>query len=92
LPPSCAATGICGGGCSSCRPVAAGARAVLDATGVTDRCEGVAGDFFHAVPADADCYVLANVLHDWADTKAAEILATCRNAMTSTAGYESSNA
>jgi SAM-dependent methyltransferase len=62
--------------------VAAGAKATLDAAGVTDRCKVVAGDFFHAVPADADCYVLANVLHDWHDTKAAEILASCRNAMT----------
>ena len=62
--------------------VATGARAVLDAAGVTDRCTVVAGDFFQAVPADADCYVLANVLHDWDDTKAAEILASCRTAMT----------
>ena len=62
--------------------VAAGARAVLDAAGVTGRCQVVAGDFFHAVPAGADCYMLANVLHDWDDTKAAEILANCRTAMT----------
>src|SRR5215469_16956152 len=62
--------------------VAAGASAVLDAAGVTDRYKVVPGDFFHAVPADADCYVLANVLHDWDDTKAAEILASCCNAMT----------
>jgi hypothetical protein len=62
--------------------VAAGARAVLDAAGVTGRCQVVAGDFFHAVPAGADCYMLANVLHDWDDTKAAEILASCRTAMT----------
>jgi hypothetical protein len=40
------------------------------------------GDFFRAVPAGADCYLLANVLHDWDDTKAAEILASCRNAVT----------
>jgi len=62
--------------------VAAGAKAVLDAAGVTDRCEVIAGDFFHAVPAGADCYVLANVLHDWDDAKAAEILARCRKAVT----------
>jgi SAM-dependent methyltransferase len=62
--------------------VAAGARPVLDAAGVGDRCKVVAGDFFHGVPADADCYMLANVLHDWDDTRAAEILTSCRNAMT----------
>ena len=61
--------------------VAAGARAVLDEAGVTDRCKVIAGDFFHAVPADADCYLLANVLHDWDDIKATEILASCRNSM-----------
>jgi hypothetical protein len=62
--------------------VAAGAKAVLDAAGVTDRCQVVAGDFFDAVPAGADCYVLANVLHDWDDARAARILASCREAMT----------
>ena len=62
--------------------VAAGAKAVLAAAGLTDRCEVVAGDFFHGVPAGADCYLLANVLHDWDDTRAAEILASCRNATT----------
>jgi hypothetical protein len=58
------------------------AKAVLDAAGVTDRCQVVAGDFFDAVPAGADCYVLANVLHDWDDARAARILASCREAMT----------
>lgn len=62
--------------------VAAGAEAVLAAAGVTDRCEIAVGDFFHGVPAGADCYVLANVLHDWDDAKAVEILASCRKAAT----------
>jgi O-methyltransferase domain len=62
--------------------VAAGAQAVLAAAGVMDRCEIAAGDFFRGVPAGADCYLLANVLHDWHDTKAVEILASCRTAMT----------
>jgi hypothetical protein len=62
--------------------VAAGAGAVLAEAGVTDRCEVVAGDFFDGVPAGADCYILANVLHDWDDARAAEILAGCRRAVT----------
>jgi hypothetical protein len=33
------------------------------------------------VVAGADCYVLANVLHDWDDDRAAQILAHCRRAM-----------
>jgi hypothetical protein len=63
--------------------VAASAQAVLAAAGVADRCEVIAGDFFQGVPAGADCYVLANVLHDWDDTTAAQILANCRDAATS---------
>jgi len=62
--------------------VAAGAGAVLAEAGVTNRCEVVAGDFFDGVPAGADCYILANVLHDWDDARAAEILAGCHRAVT----------
>lgn len=46
-----------------------------------DRIRWIAGDFFHEVPAGADTYVLAQVLHDWDDEKAAAILGTCRRAM-----------
>jgi hypothetical protein len=62
--------------------MAAGAEAVLAAAGLMDRCEVVAGDFFQGVPAGADCYLLANVLHDWDDTRAAKILAHCHRAVT----------
>ena len=62
--------------------VAVGAKTVLAAAGISNRCEVAAGDFFQNVPAGADCYLLANVLHDWDDTKAARILANCRNAAT----------
>ena len=41
----------------------------------------VAGDFFEAVPADADAYLLSRVLHDWDDRDAVRILRTCRAAM-----------
>jgi SAM-dependent methyltransferase len=61
--------------------VAARADAVLDATDLGDRCEVLAGDFFEHVPGGADCYVLANVLHDWDDKQAAQILRNCRLAM-----------
>jgi SAM-dependent methyltransferase len=61
--------------------VAARAEAVLDAADLGDRCEVLAGDFFVAVPPGADRYVLANVLHDWDDARAAEILRNCRRAM-----------
>jgi hypothetical protein len=61
--------------------VAPEAREVLGATDVADRCEVVGGDFFDGVPEGADGYILANVLHDWDDTRAVQILNRCRKAM-----------
>src|SRR4029079_13781720 len=57
-----------------------GARAHFDAAGVADRCEFVGGDFFQAVPAGADAYLLKFILHDWEDAKCAQILSSCRAA------------
>lgn len=51
------------------------------AADVVDRCQFVGGDFFEAVPAGFDAYLLKHVIHDWDDTHAARILATCRHAM-----------
>jgi SAM-dependent methyltransferase len=62
-------------------PVAAAAAEVLQAAGVADRCQIVAGDFFQGVPEGVDAYVLANVLHDWDDADSVRILAACRRAM-----------
>jgi O-methyltransferase domain len=61
--------------------VAAAAGPSLEAAGVAGRCAVVAGDFFAGVPAGADRYLLANVLHDWDDDRAAAILDRCREAM-----------
>jgi hypothetical protein len=61
--------------------VSAEAREVLSAAGVSERCEVVTGDFFNAIPTGADAYILANVLHDWDDARAAHILRNCRVAM-----------
>ena len=42
----------------------------------------MAGDFFDRVPRGADCYVLANVLHDWDDQPGnARSWRNCRQAM-----------
>jgi hypothetical protein len=62
--------------------VAARANAVLDAIDLGDRRQILAGDFFENVPEGADCYLLANVLHDWDDAQAGQILRNCRQAMT----------
>jgi hypothetical protein len=61
--------------------VTADAAAVVQAAGVEDRCEIVAGDFFAGVPRNADGYILANVLHNWDDARSVQILAACRHAM-----------
>jgi len=61
--------------------VADRATAVLDAIDIADRCEVLAGDFFERVPEGADRYLLANVLHDWDDLQAVEILRNCRRAL-----------
>ena len=50
------------------------AQGFLKTTGVADRCTGIAGDFFTAVPAGADAYVLSQILHDWEDEQCLTIL------------------
>ncbi|MBO0707084.1 MAG: hypothetical protein J2P43_03535 [Candidatus Dormibacteraeota bacterium] len=61
--------------------VVEGARRALARMGVGDRSEVIPGSFFDAVPAGADAYLLSNILHDWSDDDAVQILATCRAAM-----------
>jgi hypothetical protein len=47
---------------------------------VSARLQTAGGDFFEAVPAGADVYVLAQVLHDWPDEACLLILGACRRA------------
>ncbi len=61
--------------------VAAAATAALAAAGLGDRGRGEPTDFFAAVPAGGDVYVLSNVLHDWDDDEAVAILRTVHAAM-----------
>lgn len=61
--------------------VVAQAAGVLEAAGVAGRCEVRAGDFFDAVPAGGDVYVLKWILHGWGDADAVKILRVCRAAM-----------
>ena len=57
------------------------AESYLAGRGVSDRVELVQGDLFGTIEADADLYVLKNILHDWDDATAAKILANVRAAM-----------
>jgi hypothetical protein len=53
----------------------------LQASGVADRCQIVAGNFFASVPTGCDVYVLKRVLDGWGDGDAVRILRVCRAAM-----------
>lgn len=61
--------------------VAARAETLLDAIDIANRSKVLAGNFFEQVPDRADCYLLANILHDWDDARAIEILRNCRRSM-----------
>jgi precorrin-6B methylase 2 len=50
------------------------AEEALAAAGIADRAAVVGGSIFQRLPAGGDLYVLSNVLHDWGDDKATEIL------------------
>jgi O-methyltransferase domain/IclR helix-turn-helix domain len=53
----------------------------LAAAGLGERCEFVAGDFFTTMPAGADAYFVAHVLHNWDDERAAALLRQIRAAI-----------
>lgn len=61
--------------------VVAEARLVLEGAGLSDRCATVGGDFFNDDLPDGDTYILARVLHDWDDERAAAILRNCRRSL-----------
>lgn len=65
--------------------VVEGAAPLLEARGVLERCQVVAGSFFDSVPEGGDAYVLKSILHDWYDPDAVRILETVRAAMRPTA-------
>ena len=58
-----------------------GARSKIEAAGLSDRCETVAGDFFKSIPAGGDAYMMKWIIHDWDDEKAISILRNCRSRM-----------
>jgi len=61
--------------------VVAGALPTLQAAGVADRCERVAGSFFETLPSGADVYMMRHILHDWEDEQCVAILRNCANAL-----------
>ena len=57
------------------------AEAAWAAEGGADRLSGIGGNFFEAVPAGGDLYLLKMILHDWNDDQCVEILKNIRKAI-----------
>lgn len=57
--------------------------AILDRTSAASDLPFLRGDFFVSVPRGYDGFCLKNVLHDWSDEQALEILGRCREAAVS---------
>jgi hypothetical protein len=53
----------------------------LTAAGLAGRCAIRGGDFFAAVPADGDAYLLKWIIHDWDDERVVTLLKNCHRAM-----------
>jgi hypothetical protein len=61
--------------------VAAGAPALLESYGLENKITIQNGNFFDAVPAGADVYIMKGIIHDWNDEGCIKILDNCRRAM-----------
>src|SRR6476660_6503259 len=57
------------------------AGAEIEAAGMADRCQVVAGSFFEAIPGGADAYLLRHIIHDWDDAESMAILRSVRRAL-----------
>jgi O-methyltransferase len=64
--------------------VVVGVEEVMSSAQVVDRCKVVSGDFLDSVPEGGDAYLLSNVIHNWDDDHAVQILGRCRAAMANT--------
>ena len=60
--------------------VVANAPSLLREHRVADRVRIAEGSFFDSVPAGGDAYILKNIIHDWPDEKAVQILRNVRAA------------
>lgn len=53
----------------------------IEEHGFSKKCSVSAGNFFEAVTAGADLYLMKHVLHDWNDEQSEQILKNCSKAM-----------
>ena len=61
--------------------VIAGAGPLIADSGVADRCTTASGDFFTAVPAGGDAYIMKHIIHDWDDDRSLAILRRIHDAL-----------
>lgn len=61
--------------------VTEGARKRIEAEGLSDRCEVIAGSFFESVPEGADAYIMKWIIHDWDDERSIAIFKNIRRAI-----------
>jgi SAM-dependent methyltransferase len=61
--------------------VLAGARPRIRERGLEQRCRTEAIDFFKAVPAGGDAYIMKHIIHDWDDDRSVQILQNIRKVM-----------
>lgn len=57
------------------------ARANVDAAGVADRCQLLAGSFFESIPPGADAVLMRHIIHDWDDERSLQILRNVHRAL-----------
>ncbi len=57
------------------------ARRLVEQAGLQERCQLVSGDMLAEVPSGADVYLLKEIIHNWDDEHASQILRNCRKAM-----------
>jgi O-methyltransferase/methyltransferase family protein len=61
--------------------VVEGAEPVLEAQGVSDRCECIGGDFFTSVPSGGDAYIMQAILHGMTNEQVLQLLHTIHQSM-----------
>jgi hypothetical protein len=62
-------------------PVIEGAKHLIEAEGLAERCELVAGDAFKSVPNGGDAYILKHMIHAFDDDLAVVLLSNIHHAM-----------
>lgn len=62
-------------------PVVSGAKPLIEAAGLAERCELIAGNCVESVPSGGNAYILMFVVHNWDDERAIKILKNCHQVM-----------